>query len=254
MRRLQTSKTSAPTLLTMTHRRLIGWGAASSTMSAFWHLFRLSARRIRAVREVRCAKSFSGLTAFSTTCPSHPVASRFFTSGTVLETNPHSEFGVTESPKAATPNHALQQTALWNERNSIPTYSIFDAFARRSWSLRCHRNRWRILHRLPRHHVWHRRRPGDSHIRGGHIGLRPCRPLSQSQSLHPNPEQRQVSHILRTRWRLSLRSARSVHSMTPESFQSTETSRLNFEVRHWLVAKEALVGCLVCMSFSGSVV
>jgi len=31
-------------------------------------------------------------------------------------------------------------------------------------------------------------------------------------------------------------------------------SRLNFAVQHWLVAKEALIGCFVSMSFSGSVV
>jgi hypothetical protein len=30
--------------------------------------------------------------------------------------------------------------------------------------------------------------------------------------------------------------------------------RLNFEVQHWLVAEEALIGCFVSMSFSGSVV
>jgi hypothetical protein len=33
-----------------------------------------------------------------------------------------------------------------------------------------------------------------------------------------------------------------------------EMPRLNFEVQHWLVAKEALVGCFVSMSFAGSVV
>ena len=34
----------------------------------------------------------------------------------------------------------------------------------------------------------------------------------------------------------------------------TATPRLNFEVRHLLVASEALIGCFVFMSFSGSVV
>ncbi len=29
---------------------------------------------------------------------------------------------------------------------------------------------------------------------------------------------------------------------------------LNFAVQHWLVAKEALIGCFVCMSFAGPVV
>ncbi len=33
-----------------------------------------------------------------------------------------------------------------------------------------------------------------------------------------------------------------------------EAPRLNFEVRHELVAMEAFIGCFVCMSFSGSVV
>ena len=33
-----------------------------------------------------------------------------------------------------------------------------------------------------------------------------------------------------------------------------ETPRLNFEVQHRLVAKEALIGCFVAMSFSRSVV
>ena len=28
--------------------------------------------------------------------------------------------------------------------------------------------------------------------------------------------------------------------------------RLNFEVQHELVAKEAFIGCFVCMSFAGS--
>ena len=30
------------------------------------------------------------------------------------------------------------------------------------------------------------------------------------------------------------------------------TPRLNFEVRHELMGKEALIGCFVCMSFAGS--
>ena len=34
----------------------------------------------------------------------------------------------------------------------------------------------------------------------------------------------------------------------------TATPRLNFEVRHELMFKEALIGCFVCMSFAGSVV
>ena len=34
----------------------------------------------------------------------------------------------------------------------------------------------------------------------------------------------------------------------------TATPELNFEVQHVLVAKEALIGCFVAMSFSGSVV
>ena len=33
-----------------------------------------------------------------------------------------------------------------------------------------------------------------------------------------------------------------------------ETPRLNFEVQHGLVAKEALIGCFAAMSFSGSVI
>ena len=37
-------------------------------------------------------------------------------------------------------------------------------------------------------------------------------------------------------------------------FQMTATPGLNFEVQHWLVANEALIGCFVSMSFSGSVV
>ena len=32
----------------------------------------------------------------------------------------------------------------------------------------------------------------------------------------------------------------------------TETPRLNFEVRHELMEKEALIGCFACMSFAGS--
>ena len=36
--------------------------------------------------------------------------------------------------------------------------------------------------------------------------------------------------------------------------ESTATPGLNFEVQHWLVANEALIGCFVSMSFSGSVV
>ena len=33
-----------------------------------------------------------------------------------------------------------------------------------------------------------------------------------------------------------------------------QTPRLNFEVRHELMCKEALIGCFVCMSFAGAVV
>ena len=36
--------------------------------------------------------------------------------------------------------------------------------------------------------------------------------------------------------------------------QRTVPPRLNFEVRHELMCKEALIGCFVCMSFAGSVV
>ena len=35
---------------------------------------------------------------------------------------------------------------------------------------------------------------------------------------------------------------------------SLNVRRLKFEVQHWLVANEALIGCFVFMSFSGSVV
>ena len=34
--------------------------------------------------------------------------------------------------------------------------------------------------------------------------------------------------------------------------ENPSTPRLNFEVQHWLVAKEALIGCFVSMSFSRS--
>ena len=34
----------------------------------------------------------------------------------------------------------------------------------------------------------------------------------------------------------------------------TAKPELNFAVQHWLVGKEALIGCFVCMSFAGSVV
>jgi len=35
---------------------------------------------------------------------------------------------------------------------------------------------------------------------------------------------------------------------------NTTGRRLNFEMQHWLVTKEALIGCFVSMSFAGSIV
>ena len=45
-----------------------------------------------------------------------------------------------------------------------------------------------------------------------------------------------------------------IRCLLANASRQLKVPRLNFEVQHGLVAKEALIGCFVCMSFAGSVV
>ena len=92
------------------------------------------------------------------------------------------------------------------------------------------------------------------------IGFHRSRPVSWRRH-HKVFRQRRTPRDATGIWHVFLFRVSHIGSCLPRhgsghshQVEMTTTPRLNFEVLHWLVANEALIGCFVFMSFSGSVV
>lgn len=89
------------------------------------------------------------------------------------------------------------------------------------------------------------------------LDLNRARAYQPLEPANPRPRKLLGDTVNRGMWRLLWMPPTMRYYRLAGPFAEPELAsvpRLNFEVRHWLVANEALIGCFVCMSFTWSVI